>query len=98
MDDGLFTPGAADGMCAFPGPGGKTILVRNHELDVGDRGQGAFGGYNELLALADVSKFYDRGSGKTPALGGTTTIVYDTAARKVERSSTGRFGAGPPDR
>ena len=28
MDDGLFVPGKHDGMGAFGGPGGKTILVR----------------------------------------------------------------------
>src|SRR5687767_6390866 len=32
MDDGFLVPGAPDGMAAFPGPGGRTILVRNHEL------------------------------------------------------------------
>src|SRR5687768_8020136 len=36
MSDGLLVPGAFDGMCAFHGGRGKTILVRNHELDMGD--------------------------------------------------------------
>jgi secreted PhoX family phosphatase len=31
MHDGLLTPGAFDGMGAFPGPGHTTILIRNHE-------------------------------------------------------------------
>ena len=30
MDDGLWVPGKHDGMAAFPGPNGKTILIRNH--------------------------------------------------------------------
>jgi hypothetical protein len=32
MDDGSSVPGGHDGMAAFPGPNGTTILVRNHEL------------------------------------------------------------------
>ncbi len=31
MNDGLFLPGRPDGMAAFPGKNGKTILIRNHE-------------------------------------------------------------------
>lgn len=32
MSDGTLVPNAHDGMAAFPGPSGSTILVRNHEL------------------------------------------------------------------
>jgi uncharacterized protein len=31
MSDGQLTPGLFDGMGAFPGPDGTTILIRNHE-------------------------------------------------------------------
>jgi uncharacterized protein len=31
MHDGFPTPGAFDGMGAFPGPAGTTVLIRNHE-------------------------------------------------------------------
>jgi len=31
MDDGNPTPGIFDGMAAYPGNGGETILIRNHE-------------------------------------------------------------------
>lgn len=31
MSDGRLTPGIFDGMAAFPGPNGNTILIRNHE-------------------------------------------------------------------
>jgi uncharacterized protein len=31
MDDGNPTPGIFDGMAAYRGPGGSTILIRNHE-------------------------------------------------------------------
>lgn len=36
MSDGSPTPGLHDGMAAFAGPDGLTILVRNHELNTGD--------------------------------------------------------------
>ena len=32
LDDGTVLPGRHDGMAAFPGPLGNTILVRNHEV------------------------------------------------------------------
>jgi uncharacterized protein len=31
MGDGNLTPGFFDGMGAFPGPNGSTVLIRNHE-------------------------------------------------------------------
>lgn len=85
MDDGLLVPGAHDGMAAFPGPGGKTLLVRNHELDPKHMKQGPFGAKNELFGGVERAKLYDPGQGKAPALGGTTTLVYDTKAQKLER-------------
>lgn len=33
LDDGTRLPGRHDGMGAFPGPGGSTLLVRNHEVN-----------------------------------------------------------------
>ena len=33
LDDGTTLPGRHDGMAAFPGPDGKTWLVRNHEVN-----------------------------------------------------------------
>lgn len=84
MDDGLLVPGAPDGMAAFPGPDGRTILVRNHEQDALDLKKGAFGRDHELLAKRRVP-LYDAGRGKRPGLGGTTTLVYDPKQRKVER-------------
>jgi uncharacterized protein len=59
MTDGYGVPGAHDGMAAFPGPNGNTILVRNHELSTtSSNGVGA----------PNASK-YD-----TLARGGTTTL------------------------
>jgi secreted PhoX family phosphatase len=31
MTDGKPTPGVFDGMAAYPGPGDRTVLIRNHE-------------------------------------------------------------------
>lgn len=85
MDDGLFVPAKHDGMAAFPGPRGKTILVRNHECEHEPHGDGAFGPNLELRDRADVARLYDAGSGGRLPLGGTTTLVYDTRTGRLER-------------
>ncbi len=84
MSDGLLVPGAPDGMAAFQGTKGSIILVRNHELS-GAVGSGAFGAQNELLSRIDKDKFYDFGQGKTPQLGGTTTLVFNPTTGEVEK-------------
>ncbi|MBW3623280.1 MAG: DUF839 domain-containing protein [Armatimonadetes bacterium] len=85
MADGLRVPGRHDGMWAFPGPEGQTILVRNHELAQGDTGSGPWAGRQDLLATIPTEKFYDPGSGTRPVpmSGGTTTLVYDTKQQKL---------------
>ena len=85
MDDGLWVPGKHDGMAAFPGPNGKTILIRNHELNATDKTLGAFGWNNEKIERTESDNFYDTGSGETPGLGGTTTLVYDTRTGELEK-------------
>ena len=82
MDDGLLVPALHDGMAAFPGEGGKTVLVRNHETLVG--GGGAFGSDNSLLEKVDPARVFDLGYGKTPAMGGTTTLIFDTKTQTLE--------------
>ena len=57
MDDGFLVPGGHDGMAAFPGPDGKTILVRNHELET-DAHTGAFGQSNELYSASVNIAFF----------------------------------------
>jgi len=100
MDDGFLVPGAADGMAAFPGPNGRTILVRNHELDPASGG-GPFGVKNALLPRIDRAKLYDAGKGMTPGPGGTTTLVYDGKRGVLEKhflslAGTHRNCAGGP--
>ena len=85
MDDGLWVPGGHDGMAAFPGPNGKTLLVRNHELQATAKTVGPFGWNNEKIEPAAIDKFYDAGSGELPCLGGTTTLVYDTQTQTLEK-------------
>ena len=98
MSDGLLVPGSFDGMCAFAGKKGKTILVRNHEIDVGD---GAFGPNAARLTPALSAQLYDVGNQKNPGAGGTTTLVYNSKARRMEKqflslAGTHRNCAGGP--
>ena len=84
MNDGFYVPGAADGMAAFEGPSGYTVVVRNHEVNSGAApAMGAFGPDNALLSKLDPTLLYDAGTDGNPALGGTTTFVYDTARQEL---------------
>ena len=100
MDDGLLVPAKPDGMGAFPGPNGLTVLVRNHELER-DPKSGPYGEQSELLAKVPEASVFDLGAGRLPAatspegtalpearlpvVGGTSTIVYDTREQRVVR-------------
>jgi hypothetical protein len=84
MSDGFLVPARHDGMATFPGPDGMTILVRNHEITPGaDAEQGPFGSDLALLDRVDPSLLYDPGDGRPPALGGTTTLLYDTTNQRL---------------
>jgi secreted PhoX family phosphatase len=85
MDDGLYVPGKQDGMATFAGPDGRTILVRNHELEPQEKELGPFGKKNELAENLDQHLFYDFGRGEKPALGGTSTLIYNTKERRLEK-------------
>ena len=94
MDDGLLVPGKHDGMGAFAGPSGKTILIRNHEMEAGATDGSPFGNKKSLLRKVPRSKFYDAGKGKKPGLGGTTTLIFDTKTQTLEKhwlSLTGTY-------
>lgn len=101
MDDGYLVPAKHDGMGAFPGRDGQTILVRNHEVTGPVFRNGPFGWQNELMPRLDRNDAYDPGFGKTPSLGGTTTLVYDTKQKQLVRhflslACTERNCAGGP--
>ena len=86
MNDGLLVPGKHDGMAAFHGPDGKTILVRNHEISPGHRCIGPFDGSEGSLAKVDPTLIYDIGSSAdgqpSPSRGGCTRLLYDTREGK----------------
>lgn len=84
MADGLLVPGNHDGMAAFAGPGGRTLLVRNHENESAWKDRSPFGPNNEFLDLVPRERIYDRGRGIDPNPGGTTTLVFDTRSQKFE--------------
>ena len=92
MDDGLRMPGRSDGMGAFPGPDGRTILVRNHELEKDLTFAGPFGLQNELLDKVDSDLIYDPGHRFAPQIGGTTTVVYNPKTREVEKQFLSLIG------
>lgn len=79
MNDGLPVPGRHDGMAAFPGPNGTISLIRNHENNPHENAPADL----PLLSKIPKSKVYDCGYGKTPSMGGTTTLTYDPGKRKL---------------
>ncbi len=85
MDDGLLVPGLHDGMAAFPGPEGLTILMRNHEVlaEYPER-RGAFDEGYARLSRIDAARLYDGGHGR-PLNGGVTGVVYDTKNQRLVR-------------
>ena len=85
MRDGLLVPGKHDGMGAFPGTDGLTILIRNHEISPGHRTIGPFDGIDENhRRRIDAGRIYDvgdaTGTHPGPSRGGCTTLIFDTKA------------------
>jgi hypothetical protein len=87
MDDGFLVPHRPDGMAAFPGPDGRTLLVRNHEVSHNaDAEEGPFGAGHARFDDLEAHLCYDGGTDAgQPCMGGTTTVVYDTRTHTVER-------------
>lgn len=79
MHDGFSVPGLADGMHAFPGEAGRTVLVRNHELHPFSE-QTAFRSMKRSLRDSELARIYDPGAGR----GAVTNVVVDTASGRVE--------------
>ncbi|WP_088243427.1 alkaline phosphatase PhoX [Calothrix rhizosoleniae] len=83
MSDGVLTPGDHDGMAAFPGSYGNTILVRNHELSIDEDEAG-----NTAGCLAPNGNQYDPFTGNNNPSGfgggGTSTIIVDRYGNKVK--------------
>jgi uncharacterized protein len=87
MDDGFVVPDRADGMGAIPLDNRRVALVRNHELAVRHMDAGPFRG----AAPAGIASF-DRAADGRPLPGGTTTIVYDYRAGRVEQQYLSLIG------
>jgi secreted PhoX family phosphatase len=79
MSDGFVVPGLPDDMHAFPGPAGRTVLVRNHELQPTSH-ETAFRSMKRALSEAELARIYDTGAGR----GGVTNVVVDAAGERVE--------------
>jgi uncharacterized protein len=79
MDDGHRVPDNADGMGAIRFDDRRVALVRNHELRVPQGNVGPFKG----KVPANFPAF-DTGADGQPLPGGTTTIIYDYRAHRVE--------------
>ena len=62
MTDGLYVPGAPDGMAAFPVDNNRVLLIRNHELTPDQFNEGPFGIINERLDIIDSNLVYDLGT------------------------------------
>lgn len=100
MSDGFFVPGRADGMAAFEVKG-KVVLIRNHENSPTTAKYGPYGEDMVLFSKVAKANLFDYGYGKTPGLGGTTTLVYDEKKQVVEQqflslAGTYRNCAGGP--
>ena len=86
MSDGHRTPGAPDGAAAFPAQGlgrDRIIMVRNHELKPAST-TGPFADVNAAKAFDRALTYDIDENGAMP--GGTTTLVYNTRTRQVEKS------------
>lgn len=85
MSDGLRVPGAHDGMAAFEGSDSRVTLISNHEMNTHWFDGSAFGDSYSELPETTRSLLYDRGGDKTPALGGTTTTIYNPRTGESEK-------------
>lgn len=93
MSDGFLVPGSADGMAAF-NVGGKVVLVRNHENSPSPSKYGPYGEDMSLFNKINKNDVFDYGFGKTPGLGGTTTLIFNEEKQIVENqflSLTGTY-------
>ncbi len=67
MDDGYRVGGNPDGMACFAGPNGTLILMRNHEVGIGDVGNGPY-----KVGQTPPAQAYE-----PAAMGGVTRLVID---------------------
>lgn len=94
MTDGLLVPGDPDGMAAYAGEDGATILMRNHELSPKDflrelppldQSISPFGKGDKLVDKIDQSRIYDHTKDGRPMAGGVTGLVVDPGPLTVQK-------------
>jgi len=86
MTDGFYVPKLPDGMAAFAGPEGLTIVLCNHEIYSGyPDSMGAFGHKNRLMDRLRRKEIYDRGRRGGTCLGAVTTLVFDTKSQELKK-------------
>lgn len=93
MSDGFLVPGKHDGMGCFPVDAERVLLVRNHELSVGDIHNGAFGLSERLIDRVDRAKVWDFHNSQRPLPGGTTTQLYNLKTGQTERQHLSLVGS-----
>ena len=84
MSDGPIVPGDPDGMAAFGLKNGNIALVRYHQPKADQLNKSPFGSKNELLCKVAQKDIFDFADGKKPAIGGTTTVIYNAKTGKTE--------------
>ena len=72
LSNGESVPGWHDGMAAFPGPRGTTVLVRNHEIAQENKDNAAI---HPVIGKSPYS---------TDVFGGTTAIIVDTDRSELQ--------------
>jgi hypothetical protein len=80
MDDGFVMPGFPDGMAAFAGPDGGIVLLRNHELDVGDPKLAPLGA---APAGSDMTDAHAAAGHEAGQIGGVSRVQLDASGRLV---------------
>ena len=101
MSDGFFVPGRPDGMGTFLNQNNECVIICNHENSPNNLEHGPFGSDNALVNQLTKDKLYDAGNLEQPALGGTTTMIYDEKNQEVKKqflslAGTTRNCAGGP--
>jgi len=86
MSDGFKVPGLPDGMAAFPTKDGKVILICNHELGPKTASLGPFENNKRLPESIPIELSFNSGRDrKKPAVGGTTTLIFDPSTGKMTK-------------
>lgn len=84
MDDGFHVPSNFDGMGCFPAGAGKVVLVRNHELSLGDWSGSAAMDAVPLRDRLSALPHFGRSADGRVLPGGTTTLVVDVKTGRRE--------------